>query len=105
MALNIDWRTPTVRDMNVNTVMESNRQNLGQAAQGIGTFIKNYRKYKADQEMKGIVNDFNAAKGERESRMQQILQQIKQLEADNQKLRAEYNQPQGDMEMAWNFRR
>ena len=105
MALNIDWRTPNVRDMNVNSVMESNRQMMGQAAQGIGTFIKNYRKYKADQEMKGIVNDFNTAKGERDSRMQQILQQIRQLESENQSIIAEYNQLQGDMKMAWNFQR
>ena len=49
MALNINWQGPQTRNLDVTSAMQGNRDMLSKAGQGIGLFIKNYRKYKADQ--------------------------------------------------------
>lgn len=99
MALNINWQGPQARNLDVTSAMQGNREMFSKAGQGIGSFIKNYRKYKADKEMKGFIDDYNNGKGERQQRMQQILVEIKQLEAENQQIRQQLNSGN----FAWNF--
>lgn len=99
MALNINWQGPQARNLDVTSAMQGNREMFSKAGQGIGSFIKNYRKYKADQEMKGFIDDYNNGKGERQQRMQQILVEIKQLEAENQQIRQQLNSGN----FSWNF--
>lgn len=89
MALNINWQGPQARTLDVTSAMQGNRDMLSKAGQGVGSFIKNYRKYRADQEMRGFIDDYNTGKGERQQRMQAILAEIKQLEAENQQIRQE----------------
>ena len=91
MALNINWQVPQAHNLDVTSAMQGNRDMLSKAGQGIGSFIKNYRKYKADQEMKGFIDDYNTGKGERQQRMQQILVEIKRLEAENDQIRQQLN--------------
>ena len=91
MALNINWQGPQAHNLDVTSAMQGNRDMLSKAGQGIGSFIKNYRKYKADQEMKGFIDDYNNSKGERQQRMQQILVEIKKLEAENDQIRQRLN--------------
>lgn len=91
MALNINWQGPQAHNLDVNTAMQGNREMFSKAGQGIGTFIKNYRKYKADQEMKGLIDEYKTGRGTREKRMQEILAEIKQLEVENAKIREEYD--------------
>ena len=100
MALNINWQGPQARNLDVTSAMQGNRDRLSKAGQGIGSFIKNYRKYKADQEMKGFIDDYNNSKGERQQRMQQILVEIKKLEAENDQIRQRLNSGN----FAFNFR-
>lgn len=101
MALNINWQGPQARNLDVTSAMQGNREMFSKAGQGIGTFIKNYRKYKADQEMKGLIDDYNTGKAPREKRMQEILVEIKQLQAENQQIRQQLN---SEGEMAFNWR-
>lgn len=101
MALNINWQGPQARNLDVTSAMQGNREMFSKAGQGIGTFIKNYRKYKADQEMKGLIDDYNTGKAPREKRMQEILAEIKQLQAENQQIRQQIN---SEGEMAFNWR-
>lgn len=100
MALNINWQGPQAHNLDVTSAMQGNRDMLSKAGQGIGSFIKNYRKYKADQEMKGFIDDYNNSKGERQQRMQQILVEIKRLEAENDQIRQQLNSGN----FAFNFR-
>lgn len=101
MALNINWQGPQVHNLDVTSAMQGNREMFSKAGQGIGSFIKNYRKYKADQEMKGLIDDYNTGKAPREKRMQEILVEIKQLQAENQQIRQQMN---SEGEMAFNWR-
>lgn len=87
MALNINWQGPQAHNLDVNSAMHGNREMLNQAGQGVGTFIKNYRKYRADQEMKGLIDEYQTGKGQRDQRMHEILVEIKQLQAENQQIR------------------
>lgn len=91
MALNINWQGPQAHNIDVTSAMQGNRDMLSKAGQGIGSFIKNYRKYKADQKMKGFIDEYNSSKGERQQRMQQILVEIKKLEAENDQIRQQLN--------------
>lgn len=101
MALNINWQGPQAHNLDVTSAMQGNREMFSKAGQGVGSFIKNYRKYKADQEMKGLIDDYNNGKGERQQRMQQILVEIKQLQSENQQIRQKLNY---EGEMAFNWR-
>lgn len=101
MALNINWQGPQAHNLDVTSAMQGNREMFSKAGQGIGTFIKNYRKYKADQEMKGFIDDYNTGREPREKRMQEILVEIKQLQAENQQIRQQMN---SEGEMAFNWR-
>lgn len=87
MALNINWQGPTVRDIDTTSAMQGERETLSKAGQDVGTFVKNYRKYRADQKMKGLIKNYDTDKGQREQRMQQILAEIQRLEEANQKIR------------------
>lgn len=87
MALNINWQRPTVRDIDTTSAMQGERETLSKAGQNIGTFVKNYRKYRADQEMKSLLGRFGTEKSQRRQRMQEILAEIKRLEAVNQQIR------------------
>lgn len=87
MALNINWQRPTVRDIDTTSAMQGERETLSKAGQNIGTFVKNYRKYRADQEMKGLFGRFATEKSQRKQRMQEILAEIQRLEAANQQIR------------------
>ena len=91
MALNINWQVTQAHKLDVTSAMQGNRDMISKAGQGIGSFIKSYRKYKADQEMKGFIDDYNNGKGERQQRMQQILAEIKRLEAENDQIRQQLN--------------
>lgn len=101
MALNINWQGPQARNLDVTSAMQGNREMFSKAGQGIGTFIKNYRKYRADQEMKGLIDDYNTGREPREKRMQEILVEIKQLQAENQQIRQQMN---SEGEFAFNWR-
>jgi len=101
MALNINWQGPQARNLDVTSAMQGNREMFSKAGQGIGTFIKNYRKYRADQEMKGLIDDYNTGREPREKRMQEILVEIKQLQAENQQIRQQMNSEGG---FAFNWR-
>lgn len=102
MALNINWQSPQTRNLDVTSAMKDSRNMLSQAGENVGTFIKNYRKYKADQEMKGFFEDYNNGKSERQQRMQQILSEIKQLEAENDQIRQQLSSGEGQFKL--NFR-
>lgn len=109
MALNINWQGPTVRDLDTTSAMQGERDTLSKAGENIGTFVKNYRtfvknyrKYRADQEMKGLINKYNTGKGQREQRMQQILEEIERLEAANQQIRQQLDS--GVDTTAFNFK-
>ena len=91
MALNINWQGPQAHNLDVTSAMQGNRDMLSKAGQGIGSFIKTYRKYTADQQMKGFLADYNNGQGERHQRMEQILAEIKRLEAENQQIRQQLN--------------
>lgn len=101
MALNINWQGPQARNLDVTSAMQGNREMFSKAGQGIGTFIKNYRKYRADKEMKGLIDDYNTGREPREKRMQEILVEIKQLQAENQQIRQQMN---SEGEFAFNWR-
>ena len=103
MALNINWQGPQTRNLDVTSAMQGNRDMLSKAGQGVGTFIKNYRKYKADQEMKGFIEDYNNGKGERQQRMQQILSEIKKLEAENNQIRQQLEASKTDTSVVFNW--
>lgn len=87
MALNINWQGPTVRDLDTTSAMQGERETLSKAGRDIGTFVKNYRKYRADQEMKSLIDKYKAGNEPREQRMRQILEEIQRLEAANQQIR------------------
>ena len=103
MALNINWQGPQTRNLDVTSAMQGNRDMLSKAGQGVGTFIKNYRKYKADQEMKGFIEDYNNGKGERQQRMQQILSEIKRLEAENNQIRQQLEASNTNTDVVFNW--
>lgn len=100
MALNINWQGPQSHNLDVTSAMQGNREMFSKAGQGVGSFIKNYRKYKADQEMKGLIEDYNNGKGERQQRMQQIIVEINQLQAENQQIRQQLKS-EGEMMFNW----
>lgn len=101
MALNINWQGPQARNLDVNSAMQDNREMLNQAGQSVGSFIKNYRKYRADKEMQGLIDDYNEVKGQRDQRMQQILVEINQLQAENQQIRQQLETDGGAMSFSW----
>lgn len=102
MALNINWQSPRTRDLDVTSAMKDSRDMLSKAGENVGTFIKNYRKYKADQEMKGFIEDYNNGKSERQKRMQEILSEINRLQAENNQIRQQLNSGEGQFQL--NFR-